>query len=100
MFKKGRCFYEHTQPLEVPTNDDDEAELRNPLFQKFFDEMTVLSEPDQEQEFWWMDEIENERIYRAICRMSLRRKMLIQLIYSNTSCICYYSVSKIRKKAL
>lgn len=79
-FKKDRCFYQHVQPLEVPTDDDDEAELRNPLFQKFFDEMTFLSEPDQEQKFWWMDEIENEQIYRAICRMSLRRKMLIQLI--------------------
>lgn len=78
-FKKDRCFYQHIQPLEVPT-DDYEEELQNSLFQKFFDEMTIIPEIDQEQEFWWMDEIENERLFKAINEMSLRKRMLLQLI--------------------
>ena len=79
-FNGDRRFYEHTQQLEIPTEDIGEVETRNPLYKKFLEAVTEMPEESSKPKYWWMDQIENKRLYFAVRRLSEKKKQIIESI--------------------
>lgn len=79
MFNGDRRFYERTQGLYVPA-EDFEDDAQNPYLLKNMDRMAVEQEVDQEKMFWWLDEIENKEVYRAIKGMGPEKMMIIHFL--------------------
>ncbi len=81
-FKSDRRHNEHTQPLQVETfgeNDADESD--NSLLKCFFDELTCTIEDSGEcSRYWWIDEINNSGLAKAIKGLSENQIELLTLM--------------------
>lgn len=79
IFLSDRRFAEHNQPLE-PVVDDMENDLQCPLLKFFSRELTTELESDQENRFWWIEEVEDEHLLRALSYMDDLQKEILTLI--------------------
>ncbi len=77
VYKSDRRYYEHTQSLEELLDayyDGQQVSLKRDM-----EAFTVLPEPDRERKFWWIDEIENEKLAAVINTLDDFEKQLIHL---------------------
>ena len=79
-FRRDRYFYSRVQSLDAGTEEDSEAELRSPLLDKYQDTVSCTDKPDENRPYWWMDEIENKRLYYALQRLTAQKREIIQLL--------------------
>ena len=67
---------EHTQPLD-PFVEDMDGEDQNPLLKRFEDRLTTHLEVDTSNSLWWLNEIEEEKLYQKLKKLSpLKLKIL------------------------
>ena len=81
-FKSERRHRVHTQPLQVEEfeeNDVDESD--NTLLNEFFDELTCTIETSGDKSrYWWVEEIDNPNLVRAIKGLSMEQIELLTLV--------------------
>ena len=82
-FRSDRRFYSHTQPLtasDFVEGKEDESE--STLLLKFFDELTVtIDNCGEKSRYWWVEEINNSKLYEIIISLSQESIELLTLIY-------------------
>ena len=78
MFRSNRRYYSHTQPLEYYDGFDDES--RNPLLLHFKRNISVLISPDYSNKEWWIEEIENEKIYNIIKKLTGEERTILSML--------------------
>ena len=67
-----RCFNgkrreaEHTQALDYAAVEAEDKELENPLYKKFADKLSVTMNLEDASCYAWIEEIEDERMVKAI----------------------------------
>lgn len=81
LYKKRRINAIHTQPLDLEAFDDDESdEGQNPLFEKFAEFLSVTPSYTPDTRFGWIEELENERLVKAIKSMPDEYKEILTCI--------------------
>ena len=90
-FNSCRREYEHTQRLE-PFIEDIEEEGKNPLIERFHEAMTYEMEPLKENIYWWIDEIEDPALLKAIGKMGPLTVTIISLVV-----FCGYKSDEVAK---
>ena len=78
-FNSTRREYEHVQPLESFACDVREDGL-NPLIRRFPDSLVTYIEPTQEDIYWWIDEIEDPALLKAIRCMDYMTVTVLSLV--------------------
>lgn len=66
VFNGKRREAEHTQTLDFAAVEAEDKELENPLYKKFSDKLTVTMNFADASRYAWIDEIEDERLVKAI----------------------------------
>lgn len=82
----------HTQKLDISAlEDDDENESKNPLYKKFLEK---VSKTDKywEEKYDWVEQIEDEKLYKVIKRLPQKDLDLIDMIF-----IKQYSQTKVAR---
>ena len=96
-FRQRRTEARHTQELDIYTSEDEERK-DNPLIEKFSDRLTVTDKHWQGR-YAWIEQIADERLYRAIKALSDEDKELLTLLYkysySQTKIASIYGVVKV-----
>lgn len=77
IFNSDRRFFTHNQPLEF---DDFEEETKNPLMFYFAHDFFDTVSPDYSDKEWWIDELEDERIYALVKKLSDEEKTILTMI--------------------
>lgn len=77
IFNSDRRFFTHNQPLEF---DDFEEETKNPLMFYFAHDFFDTVSPDYSNKEWWIDELEDERIYALVKKLSDEEKTILTMI--------------------
>lgn len=80
MFNSDRRFYEHTQPLYLDEQKIQDEEGKSPYYAYYFDSFSTEQTPNEERDYWWLDEIENDSLYKAIMKLTPKRRKLVQLL--------------------
>ena len=55
-------------------------EGKSPYYAYYFDSFSTEQTPNEEREYWWLDEIENDSLYKAIMKLTPKRRELVQLL--------------------
>lgn len=81
-FKSERRHRMHTQPLQVEEFEENDAdESDNTLLNEFFDELTCTIETSGDKSrYWWVEEIDNPNLVRAIKGLSVKQIELLTLV--------------------
>ena len=81
-FKSERRNRMHTQQFTSSDFDEgEEDDSESTLFDKFFDELTCTIETSGEHSrYWWVEEIDNPNLVRAIKQLSLDQLELLTLV--------------------
>ena len=81
-FKSERRYRMHTQPLQVEEFEENDAdESDNTLLNEFFDELTCTIETSGDKSrYWWVEEIDNPNLVRAIKGLSAEQIELLTLV--------------------
>ena len=79
IYKSDRRFYEHTESLEGLVDKYYEGQ-QGACLKNNMEVLTVSLEPDRDRPFWWIDEMEDEKMIAAINLLTDHEKMLIHLI--------------------
>lgn len=66
VFNGKRREAEHTQTLDFAAVEAEDKELENPLYKKFLDKLTVTINFAEVARCAWIDEMEDERLIKAI----------------------------------
>lgn len=66
VFNGKRREAEHTQTLDFAAVEAEDKELENPLYNKFSDKLSVTMNFADASRYAWIDEIEDERLVKAI----------------------------------
>ena len=66
VFNGKRREAEHTQTLDFAAVEAEDKELENPLYKKFADKLSVTMNLEDASCYAWIDEIEDERLVKAI----------------------------------
>lgn len=85
-FRRERVFRAHNQYFPEPPDDcgeEMEQELQNPIYQRFMDACSILMPmADPEDRYGWINEIEDERIGKAVRKLSeLDRELITLLVF-------------------
>lgn len=71
----------HTQNLDIEAFDDDgDDEAKNPLLKKFIDNFSCTDKHFEGERYDWIEEIENEELYKAIKSLSQEDLDLITML--------------------
>ena len=74
-------YMEHTQPLSVLNGDGLDDDSTSPLYEKFYDRLTVTIETYKPRSrYGWIDEIENPRLLDAIRQLTQEQIEIITLL--------------------
>ena len=78
-FNSTRRFYEHNQ--QIPKEFfDSEDESQSPMNKKFLDRFSVTIEhSDMKSRYWWIEELEDPCLIRAVHKLSPKQLELITL---------------------
>lgn len=81
-FKSERRYRMHTQPIQVEVFEDNNAdESDNTLLIEFFDQLTCTIETSVDKSrYWWVEEIEDERLARRVKSMAPEEIEMITLL--------------------
>lgn len=78
-FNSNRRFYEHTQALDFEDEKFD-CETRNPLLEKFKERVSTTPHVERVNSFDWIEEINNQNLYRQMKALTTTEKTIITLI--------------------
>ena len=78
IYRSDRRFYSHTQPLEI--DDDFENETKNPMLFHFVSNFSDCLTPDYSNKYWWVSEIEDERIIALLSILTDEELTIITLL--------------------
>jgi len=78
-FLSERKYKEHTRPLESYP-DDMNCDSMRLLYRKNMDRFTTQMGHAYDNPFWWIDDLEDDRLLLAILQLSEYQKMLLTLI--------------------
>ena len=71
----------HTQELDISAFDDEgDDEAKNPLYKKFLHCFSKEDKHWEDEHFGWIEEIENENMYRFLQSMSESDKKIMTLL--------------------
>lgn len=85
VFLSDRRFAEHNQQLDLYIDDLD-YESQCPLLKRFMDVLSVEMAMSQEERFWWVEEVEDEHLLKALHHMSeLQKEILTLVAFDNLS---------------
>ena len=79
LFNQDRGFYSRNISLEQ-NSDEMQEDSQNPLLEQFRYELTEELGIDEEAEFWWIDQIEDRKLYAAVNSLKYKQKFLLQLV--------------------
>ena len=69
-YRNDRIYAIHTQSIEELESDGEES--RNALHKKFLLSMTCTLDMSECERYGWIDEIENNALYCAVCKLNHR----------------------------
>lgn len=78
-YRNDRIYAIHIQPIEELESNGEES--RNALHKKFMLSMTCTMDMSECNRYGWIDEIENNALYCAICKLNTNQKELLTLLY-------------------
>lgn len=78
-YRNNRIYAIHIQSTEELESDGEES--RNALHKKFLLSMTCTMDMSECNRYGWIDEIENNALYCAICKLNTNQKELLTLLY-------------------
>lgn len=78
-YRNNRIYAIHIQSIEEIESDGEES--RNALHKKFLLSMTCTMDMSECGRYGWIDEIENNALYCAICKLNTNQKELLTLLY-------------------
>ena len=78
-YRNNRIYAIHIQSIEELESDGEES--RNALHKKFLLSMTCTMDMSECGRYGWIDEIENNALYCAICKLNTNQKELLTLLY-------------------
>ena len=81
-YKSCRREARHTQPLDFVVDGDGEVRKDNPLYKKFSDKLTVEDRHFLSSDETWLDDMKNEKLYRAIRSLSESDRELLTDLFS------------------
>lgn len=70
----------HTQRLDIQTSEDEDINKDNPLYKKFIEKLAVEDNHADYSRYGWVEEIENERLAKAVLALSDIDKKLITML--------------------
>lgn len=73
-FKSDYKFYRRMQSL---TGNDEVEEGMNPLIKRFANVLVVYQQPSKSSRYWWIDEIEDEELYKKVKKLTLEELDII-----------------------
>lgn len=79
-YNSRRREAEHTQRLDIETGEDENANMDNPLYKKFFDQLAVEDNHADYSRYGWIEDIEDENLYKAIQSLSDKDKEILTLL--------------------
>lgn len=79
-YKSRRREALHTQRLDIQTSEDEDINKDNPLYKKFFEKLAVEDNHADYSRYGWVEEIENERLAKAVLALSDIDKELITML--------------------
>ena len=62
VFCSDKRYAKHTQWLD-PITEEMDSELQSSLLKKCADRLTVKIEPSMDEPFWWINEVEDKRMW-------------------------------------
>ena len=78
LFNQERSFYSHNISLEQ-NSDEMQEDGQNPLLVHYRYELSEELGVDEGAEFWWIEQIEDRKLYTAVNSLRYRQKILLQL---------------------
>lgn len=78
-YRNNRVYAIHIPSIEELESDGEES--RNVLHKKFLLSMTCTMDMSECGRYGWIDEIENNALYCAICKLNTNQKELLTLLY-------------------
>lgn len=81
-YRNRRREARHTQRLNITDLDEDntDKETMNPLLKKFLHNFSFEDKHFENERFGWIEEIEDEQLYKAISSLSNKDKEIITLL--------------------
>ena len=77
-FRSERIYRTHTQYIN---EFDDKSDNTNPLYKSFIDSMSVTTDMYSEIRLGWIENINNDILYEAICDLNKDDKELLTYLY-------------------
>lgn len=81
-YKSRRREARHTQSLDFVVDEDGEVRKDNPLYKKFADKLTVEDRHFLSSDEAWLDDMKNEKLYKAIRSLSESDRELLTDLFS------------------
>ena len=78
VFRSDKRYTKHTQWLD-PITEEMDSELQSSLLKRCADRLTVRIEPSMDEPFWWINELEDECLWKAIESMTQTQKLILTL---------------------
>lgn len=81
-YRNRRREARHTQRLNITAFDEDDGDedTQNPLLKKFLHNLSVEDKYFESERFGWIEEIEDEQLYKAISSLSDKDKEILTLL--------------------
>ena len=79
-YKSRRREAVHTQRLDIQTSEDEDINKDNPLYKKFFEKLAVEDNHADYSRYGWIDELENDRLAKAVNALSDADKELLTML--------------------
>lgn len=76
-FNRDIAFYRHTQQMSVEKDEDFEEEGRSALLLKYMERLSVTQQPSEDEKFWWIDEIDDQKLLAGLLKLSEEELNLI-----------------------
>ena len=83
-YKNRRREAVHTQRLDIQTSEDEDINKDNPLYKKFFEKLAVEDNHADYSRYGWLEEIQDERLYVAISKLTEKDKGSLPATNSTT----------------
>ena len=79
-YKSRRREAVQTQRLDIQTSEDEDINKDNPLYKKFFEKLAVEDNHADYSRYGWIDELENEKLAKAVNVLSDADKELLTML--------------------
>lgn len=96
-YKNRRREAVHTQRLDIQTSEDEDINKDNPLYKKFFEQLAVEDNHADYSRYGWLEEIQDERLYVAISKLTEKDKEIIAMIlegFNQNEIAAHFGVKK------